>query len=470
MNHDAIHVLDLCNALVGVRPGLAKWRDALSVAADPWVEASETECLGLLHFLSLDADGRDSLEETLRDLRSAVVRRAAAVSFDNSGGQRPLLDVALLFTAARSHARTLRFRRQLRVLGQPRDGRATFSTLAFDTVLLALRDTHSVFPTRDDVVQRLAATDNAVVADVDALMSDDDVAPAGAQDVTTDVDVNKNEEEADDAAVATGDEEEADDDGGAAADDGVDAAIRENNAEEPEEPEERDEVAALLENLVPPEVLDARLVNPRLVLQAGYRVADLQRWSSGRRSTLFAHGTLPDIARFVRRAGLHDPVLRGWGRSGVPPGCAALYMAPVLNQLSIAFCASFAVYKSVMHTGKEPATVEVVLFKADEAYVYGEEHALAGRYRWGAQTSNLDSPAWGVLNAVQMRGGRSVNWCVLNGMQVVRLMGLHPVVVECGIDEAMFGEVLSGSESLYDDHGRMLHFEPVGSLVFDVLQ
>jgi len=77
----------------------------------------------------------------------------------------------------------------------------------------------------------------------------------------------------------------------------------------------------------------------------------------------------------------------------------------------------------------------------------------------------------GVLNALQMRAGRWVNFCVLNGMHVVRLVFVHPVVAECGMAEAMYGDTLGAQRNageVSECIGKSRFLKPVASIVFEV--
>lgn len=304
------------DAMVGVWPGLRKWQAALTVEADLWEPRHIDEGVGFLTFLSSPCDNRHSLEQTLADIYAEVVRRAAATSFRHGNEAQPvLLDVALVFEVSQWTGGTRRnkavelMRRLRKAFGLlATEPSRSFYDLSLRTVSASMRSRGTaVFPTADDMVMRVATAASVDVVDATEI------------------------EEAEEAAVP--------DQQMAASDGEGEEGVADLGASAPDDDDDVQEAAHILSHLVPPGLLCERLVNPRHTLRDGYRVEDLMRWATGRRTTLFSHGTLPGAARVLRRSGLHDPVLRGYGRMGVPPGCAAICLAPVLNIEYIFFCA-----------------------------------------------------------------------------------------------------------------------------------
>jgi len=125
-----------------------------------------------------------------------------------------------------------------------------------------------------------------------------------------------------------------------------------------------------------------------------------------------------------------------------------------------------------LHGGEDPRRVEVILFRVDHDTLYNPANVSAGQYRWGAgQSSQTHALAWALLTALQLRAGRWVHFCVLNGMQVIRFVFARPVAEACGMTDALMGSAVDarGSISRAFSHDRLPGaMIPFGSIEFDV--
>jgi len=510
-----VNVRDICGALVNFRPSLQMWLDAVSVPAASWPTTSVAETKEFFGALTLPAPHRRGMEAIVNELLRAAAAIGRAASFVEDGSLPVMLDSATLVRVLPDDKFTnIGSRQQLsttlrRLFGEGFTKRVACPVIfSLHAVARAcgLRSTLDAFPCRAvvaDVFSRLdddeagTADDEACAADDDACATDDEAGAADDEAGAADDEEGAADDEAgaaDDEAGAADDEAgvdeagTADDEAGAAddeagaADDEAGAADDEAGAADNEAVMDADgvgvddeEMAEIVARFVDPQLLRRRLRAARLSLAPGVTRAELLCLSRAERPLLFAHGTTVEAAALARRWGLHDPRLRGWMGQGVPPACMALYFVPVLNDVSIFSCASFALAK---HTAKdkdgrlvEPAKVEVVLFRATPI-VYDPTKSLAGRHVFGGPNPSRPlNPALGVLNLLQLRAGRFVNWVTMCGLQVMRLICVHPVAAETGIAWGMLGGAVDGTRSVSDvfhPDGRN-RMEPLGSITFEVV-
>jgi len=150
-----------------------------------------------------------------------------------------------------------------------------------------------------------------------------------------------------------------------------------------------------------------------------------------------------------------------------------VYVAPVLSELTVSFCDFLVIQRHVrLSSGVHPTSVEVVLFRADPDVLCAPSATMAGPYvTGGALPSRPHCPAMGVINELQMREGRWVNFFVLNGIQIVRFVVVHSVEPACGMAEAMYGET-QGAHDNSDDFVERVStsrvLEPMGYIVSDI--
>jgi len=486
--HNTVRAAELCAALRDFRPSLRKWGDALAVRAVPWT-AVAGDSRRYLAQLSLPAPGRRGLADITNQLLSAAEALGRDSSFVVDGSVALMLDPAVAVWALPSMGHSYSERR-LRMVRHIRQFGTTFSTpVAHSPIQFTLRalahvcrppHTMDVFPTHDVIAQLICRSagnggrgDDVEAAGAGGRGGD---AAAGGHGAAADTDGEAdNEEDAGDGAGA-GDGSAGDGRaGGDAAAGGHGAAAdtdgEANNVEEADDGA-LDEICA---RVIDPSLLKRRLDNVCLRLAPGFSWHELLRLSRSSQPLLFGHGTTVEAAVLARRWGLHDPRLRAWMRMGVPPGCSAFYYVPIINETSIFCCASFALAKHTVadEDGRrvEPSQVEVLLCRAPER-VYDPAHTKAGRHVFGGPHPKGElNPVLGVLNLLQLRAGRFVNWVTMCGMQVMRLLTVHPVAVETGLAGAMLGEVTDAARNVanvFHADGRS-QMEVVGSFTFDVL-
>jgi len=509
---NAMAAVDVCAALAHSFPVLERWKQMMTEAEAPhWEDVSPADCDSFLAALRRPPPTREGMEGIVASLVGAARRCASSMSFKTGGAGRPLFNVASIFRlmpSALLPRRSSRIKFQLKYLSvfgmRSTDlNLDSFSAFALQAVTAVCRwaSTLDVFPVADDVAAATSAmaiaAAAAAAAAATALANADIVtdavsalSPAVNQAGRGDWDGGDNDAGDDDEAGAhneaggaggghgDGGDDEAgaydeagahDEAGGAGGGDG-DGGTNVGHADDDDEESDGEAAAA---ELLPPAVVDCRLRNPRMQLAPGGMLQDLLLWFNRSRPILMAHGTLPRCSPTIRRWGLWDPVIRWFTRSAIPPGCSAVYVAPVLSDLTVAFCASFVIQRHVrLNNGAQPTSVEVVLFRADPDVLYAPTATVASPYVWGgALPSRPHSRAMGVLNALQLRAGRWVNFCVLNGMQVVRFVFVHPVVAACGMAEAMYGHTLGAqrnADEVAECIGTSRFLKPVASILFEV--
>jgi len=461
---NSIAAVDLCDALADHFPGLRRWREVLTANGGPrWEDVSATDCATFLDGLRHPSPTREGMESIVASLMGAARRCAAALSFHTGGTERPFFDSGTLFKMARA-TRDLRQRFVRKLVTAFGSGHAPvecadFSSFCFGIVSYVCRwaPSLSVFPVPADVAVGIAAVAVTATAAVNAAA----VARAIAECATPPPSSLNHNYPAESGDEEAGSEEEA---GGAV---GKGAA---GGGDENDEDDEEETAAA---ELLPPELVRQRLRNPRMRIAPGVRVEDLLRWFNLPRPLLVAHGSLPSNSASIRRWGLLDPIVRLWTRSGVPPGCCAVYVSPVLNELTVAFSASFVIQRHArLNGGAQLPTVEVFFFLADPDVLYAQDATIASPYVWGGLSrTGPYAPAIALLNQLQLRAGRWVNFCMLNGMQVVRFIFVHPVAAECDVADAILGDSVDIKRSVggaFGQVGPSNVLKPVASMLFDV--